>query len=589
MKKSFCLVLVLALLVALTACTQTPTSSGTASTTTQATTQGSGSTTATTTQAASQYPDYLNLDGYHPIVKEGQEAGFSITIFVDSGYSNDPYSRYYWKAMEEIYNIKCDVTQVLNTGADEYIALAFASDNLTDVTLGKSLTPTQMVLYGSTEGQLLDLSQYMDETLTPAIWKLLEDHPDMRTGITLPDGAIYAYPYITDPANPSAYSKRNIRESWLTELGLEMPKTLDEFVDVMYKFKEKGEDVIPFGGAYASSNPSAIIFQALGVITQDATGTAPGVRNKKIIIPGGDKEVFGEYLKLMNKFYQDKIIDPDFFTLDTVGVSAKATEGKLGVIATDPFAVCPDYDMFSQYTALGAMTSALNDTAFAVKKPTWTCGGCFVSVNAENKELIARWADWMCTNEGTHAAWVGACRNEEHLMLEGYGGWYCDEKWSRVDYDRVDVEGGTTKWENAVVYLKSLVAGFNMGSIGTTIGENRYRHSLSNLPVLEYYDWYKASPENGDYYWRISAMEAFDNIQVSSLTTLVYYDEDTSDRITELASVINAHIEAESAKFITGARSLNELDNYFTELDNLGFQEYLGYYAQAYAAALGNY
>ena len=57
----------------------------------------------------------------------------------------------------------------------------------------------------------------MDETLTLQIWKLLEDHPDMRTGTTLPERRYYAYPYITDPANPSAYSKRNIRESWLTE------------------------------------------------------------------------------------------------------------------------------------------------------------------------------------------------------------------------------------------------------------------------------------------------------------------------------------------------------------------------------------
>jgi hypothetical protein len=42
------------------------------------------------------------------------------------------------------------------------------------------------------------------------------------------------------------------------------------------------------------------------------------------------------------------------------------------------------------------------------------------------------------------------------------------------------------------------------------------------------------------------------------------------------------------AKFITGARPLDEFDNYLQELDKLGFQEYQQYYVDAYAVYSGH-
>lgn len=40
----------------------------------------------------------------------------------------------------------------------------------------------------------------------------------------------------------------------------------------------------------------------------------------------------------------------------------------------------------------------------------------------------------------------------------------------------------------------------------------------------------------------------------------------------------------EIAKFVTGARDLSEIDDYFNELQKLGADEYVGYYADYYAA-----
>ena len=49
-----------------------------------------------------------------------------------------------------------------------------------------------------------------------------------------------------------------------------------------------------------------------------------------------------------------------------------------------------------------------------------------------------------------------------------------------------------------------------------------------------------------------------------------------------LKSIIEDYVSSESAKFITGVRPLNEIDNFFDELDVLGVQELLGYYKNYY-------
>lgn len=65
----------------------------------------------------------------------------------------------------------------------------------------------------------------------------------------------------------------------------------------------------------------------------------------------------------------------------------------------------------------------------------------------------------------------------------------------------------------------------------------------------------------------------------------MFFDSETNARVIELQSLINAYAESESAKFVTGARPLTEeeLDQYFAGLDELGYQEYLGYYRDYYA------
>ena len=66
--------------------------------------------------------------------------------------------------------------------------------------------------------------------------------------------------------------------------------------------------------------------------------------------------------------------------------------------------------------------------------------------------------------------------------------------------------------------------------------------------------------------------------------TVCYFDEETTLRIDELKALITEHASHEIAKFVTGERDLSELDAYFDELQKLGADEYVKYYADYYEA-----
>lgn len=54
------------------------------------------------------------------------------------------------------------------------------------------------------------------------------------------------------------------------------------------------------------------------------------------------------------------------------------------------------------------------------------------------------------------------------------------------------------------------------------------------------------------------------------------------ERINELSTSIGDYVKMMEAKFITGEEPIENFDNYVKELKNLGIEEYIGIYQNAY-------
>ncbi len=540
--------------------------------------------------AEATYPEYLNLsETYYPLVKDGykDKVNIDVAIVVETDFSVDPYSRYFWQMMDQVFNVHFNVTQVTNR--EEYITLTFAADDLPDMILGARLGPSQIYDYGVVEGQLLDVAPYLTPELAPQMTKLFEQYSDLRATITLPNDAIYCFPYIIAKDNPEIYGIGSINMKMLEEVGMtEKPHTLDQLVEYLYKVKALGDDVIPLAGSWSVTNPAAIILRAMGYEVRnhnEETGAKITVRNGEVVLPGADEE-YKAFLTLMNQFYNDGIIDKDYFTNDTIVLQAQTAEKRIGVLGDRCYALNSDPNFYLDFESVPVLSSEYCEEAFSVASNYISFGSCLISSKTEYPELLVRWCDWMMTSEGTNAAWVGAHKNNEALMLEGWGGWYMNDKYSRCDVDR---ETYPDKWTGAVQYLREQVAGFPMGSLGYVVEEDWYRQTMSGLEYVDKTETWAKDPMNAGFYYRTNAYEEYTPYLRTDISTInFFFDEDTTDRIIELEAVLKDKIENETAKFITGARSLDEFDTYLEEVRKLGADEYVEYYADAYASFAAN-
>ena len=79
------------------------------------------------------------------------------------------------------------------------------------------------------QGAFVKLDEYLEE-YAPNITKYLNDHPEKKANITSADGHIYIIPRFEDGDTAQGWY---IRQDWLDKLGLEQPKTVDEYYKVL--------------------------------------------------------------------------------------------------------------------------------------------------------------------------------------------------------------------------------------------------------------------------------------------------------------------------------------------------------------------
>ena len=98
----------------------------------------------------------------------------------------------------------------------------FTEGEMPDV-LFKAALSTEELIRLTDSGKIIDLAPLLQEN-APNFSRLLDENPEWRKAITLPNGKIGALPAIQRSAPQNAMW---INQSWLKKLGLEMPEDLE--------------------------------------------------------------------------------------------------------------------------------------------------------------------------------------------------------------------------------------------------------------------------------------------------------------------------------------------------------------------------
>ncbi len=211
-----------------------------------------------------------------------------------------------WQAIAEKTNVTLKgVISENNAAEKDAFNLMVGSGELADLICYKNMNEMEKLGF---DGGLIPLNDLIEEH-APNIKAMLESDPAMKAAAYAYDGNIYQVPYRKSVQVAEYWW---VRQDWLDTLELEAPETVDDLYDVLTAFRNEdpngnGEkDEIPLFDRAGSRDPDEYL--ALW-----DTSLTFFVRDDKIEFePLNDDFRLG--VETMAKWYEEELIDPEFFT-----------------------------------------------------------------------------------------------------------------------------------------------------------------------------------------------------------------------------------------------------------------------------------
>ncbi|MFD0676606.1 MULTISPECIES: extracellular solute-binding protein [unclassified Paenibacillus] len=344
-------------------------------------------------------------------------------------------------------NIKLNV-KIVPENAFDKINVAFASGDLPDVVTTQY--PSETVSQWVKEGIIIPLNDYLKDT--PSLKAKLENGLKW----TAVDGKYYGYPFISQQEK-SNYTIQ-FRQDWLEKLGLQPPKTIEEFYSTLKAVVEKDPDGNGKADTYGfiTNKPIAgdaltafdFVFYAYGLPYGDWAQDEKGN-----VIPKFEHPAFKKGLTELRKWYSEKLIDPEFIVYDRPLKEQKFFQSKAGFMDGPLFRHVSRIEGSLQqvnpagklgYAPPPAGPEGKQGMAFKGKNAFYTS----VTKQAKNPQKAAQFIDFLLSKEGRDLLQLGIegvhytkqgdkiNYNEEERAKDGFSpnGWSHPLAWGNVTW-----------------------------------------------------------------------------------------------------------------------------------------------------------
>lgn len=456
----------------------------------------------------------------------------------------------------EKMNLEIEWIVVGADGWDERINLMLSTNDLPDIIMKGTIPNLSAAIE---DGQVIALDELM-EYYSDGIKPLLEEYPGVDISSRASDGKLYTLPGI-NTLRPNLTSHRNlwINQQWLDNLGLEIPTTTDELLDVLRAFRDEDangngntSDEIPYAIEDSGATHSGRVDIISGLF-----GLYYNMGYENIQLEGNtvsflkNTDEWKEVLQYMNTMYTEGLMDNEVYTQTGDMSIAKISSGNVGIFglsSDDLFTTVSD-----QYVALAPVQSPNGKTPVIQLASNSMGSNTFITSADETPWVSFRFLDYFFTEEGSMT--VG-CFNEDLIGVT------CQKKedgsWDYSD-EMINDERGVAVAVGDACPLPG-------GGFGYWRNENNSNYIYSakvqeNVPVWEPY--YQADPVYG--------------------TPL--FDSQTQEKVDEIKTDLDVYVSECQAKFITGEMSFDDWDDYCATLESLRVDELVSYY-QAYYDSL---
>jgi putative aldouronate transport system substrate-binding protein len=238
---------------------------------------------------------------------------------------------YVQKQLEQKFNVKIKNVKFDRSGWKDKFNLLLATGQIPDI-FPIDADETDMAAWAD-QGIIASISPDEIRQNMPNFTKALESIDDGAWNVGFYNGKNWGIPKVWPAGNSGLIPGYN--EAWLKKIGYnEPPKTLAELEDVLTKFTYNDPDGNGKKDTYGMSGrgklPSQMftsVFSAYGVSPYQFKLSADG----KVVF-GGITEETRSALKLLNKWFNAGLIDPEFITADNGQLEEKFANQKIGMV-----------------------------------------------------------------------------------------------------------------------------------------------------------------------------------------------------------------------------------------------------------------
>ena len=243
----------------------------------------------------------------------------------------------------------------------------------------------------------------------PNYYNMIHSQDVFITDLTSNQGNIYQIAILKERGSLPDYGLQ-IRQDWLDDLGLERPKTYDEYYDVLTAFKNQKNASAPMMLSRNGSYQGNFFASGYGVKAPPIQMGSPFFQINGEVKYGPMEDGYKKYLTTLSKWYADGLIYKDFYTYvdsNTNPPDDLVLNNQMGLYGLNTQDIPNRYSEVvgnnPDIVVVGAYDPVENegDTLhFSESRGASATGGYCISTHCEDPVLVARWADYIYSEEG---------------------------------------------------------------------------------------------------------------------------------------------------------------------------------------------
>ena len=429
------------------------------------------------------------------------------------------------------------------------------------------------------EGVLVELSEYYDN---PDYSANIRDGME-RTGLDLimymtrPNGEKYAIPRLNQSLYNPVAQKMYIYQPWLDELGLDVPTTTEEFYEACKLVVEndmngngKKDEIGMAGytglGAWFDGLMSAFVYahDSSWYVVEDGQ-----------ISFAYTSDAWKEGLKYMRKFFEEGLIPTETLTQSKDQLVALYASEEPVLFSMGDWLDNGDLERRNSYATIPALQGP-EGVQYACRYATVPSTGAVITTDCENPLAAFLVCDYMCSRDMSITTRYG---------LQGTDWDYWD-----VVQENVDASEFIPTFEgyDIVFYAYDMINFWTNSDPQNHCFRQKGPYILDGNATAGCALWIGSDDEEvrlnaeSEASTASDALSCYDYIPEEIMDYAPLTSEET-DEVADIKTALTSYVQEMTCAFLAGEKDIEtEWDNYLSELEKIGYKEYLEVIQTAY-------